>query len=244
MRTLVLYEKAEYEKMRHTILPLLHLGFPLLGSGLFLLYYRFTCWGSFSEISGYVQVLGITLPMVASIVCASSVELEEKQHFQTFLGTSFHRMTPFLAKWLALLLLELGALGMAVGIFGVGYHFLPGKEEISAGLYGKLILALWLNSFLPYLFHLYLNFRFGRTVSLCVGVGEFLLAALFLTGLGDGLWQFVPCTWSARWCSQLLGMENQFALAADAVCCLLFALAICGIIFYRMYFYEGRWCHD
>ena len=65
-------------------------------------------------------------------------------------------------------------------------------------MYALLAALLCLGSIPVYLEHLFLNLQFGKAVSIGVGAAQFLLASLFLTGLGDGKWYFFPCTWSAR----------------------------------------------
>lgn len=103
MRELFGCIRAELVKMRHTFLYPLHLALPVLGSALFLLYYRVSGWSEEAQISGYAQVIGIALPFAVSIVCAGNVELEEKNHFHTFLGGAVRRRNSFLAKLLTLL---------------------------------------------------------------------------------------------------------------------------------------------
>ncbi|MFZ2264173.1 MAG: hypothetical protein WAV63_10880, partial [Trichococcus flocculiformis] len=55
-----------------------------------------------------------------------------------------------------------------------------------------------------YILHLFLSFRFSKSVSIGVGIAESLVAALFLTGMGDGRWPFLPSSWSIRFIGSLL----------------------------------------
>ena len=45
---------------------------------------------------------------------------------------------------------------------------------------------------------LWLGLGVGRSVGFAVAAGEVLLAALMMTGLGDGIWYLVPCSWGIR----------------------------------------------
>lgn len=82
----------------------------------------------------------------------------------------------------------------------------------------KAGVLLWLGSLPLYLEHLFLNLCFSKVVSLAVSIGELLISALFLTGLGEGKWQYVPCTWSARGTSLYLAekFNRRAALGASA----------------------------
>lgn len=243
--------RAECQKMRRTILPAIHLCVPVAVSLLFLAYYRFAPWSSIGKISGYVQVLGIALPFLISIICAISVELEAGNHFQVMLGVVRGRKRVLAAKWLTLLGMELFALALAVGIFGLGYGFLE-RAKIPPELWLILTGVLWFGSVLLYLWHLFLNLQFSKMVSLGVGMGESLISALFLTGLGEGRWQYVPGSYSARGSSEvflLIAMERTESYLVDELVknlgiCLLITAACCAIIFLWFQFYEGRMCDD
>lgn len=140
----------------------------------------------------------------------------------------------------------------AIVIFACGYHWGLGKAGLSAGTFGLLLLVLWLGSIPIYLEHLFFNFAFSKTVSLGAGVAQVLLSALFLTGLGDGKWQFFSSTWSARWSSLILtAAANEGAsgfllgkVKTYALICLLITVVIYVIIRVWFYYYEGRQCDD
>lgn len=238
--------------MRHTFLYPLHLALPVMGSLLFLLYFCVTGGSSGAQVSGYAEVIGIALPFAVSIVCAGNVGLEEKNHFQVFLGGTLCKGNSFLAKFLALLGLGSLAVLAAVLLFGAGYGGLPGKENLSFRVYGWLAVILCAGSIPLYLEHLFLNLMFSKQVSLSVSVAQFLLSALFLTGLGDGRWPFFPCTWSAKGAALFLAYatgnvrENIFTgeMRGVSLVCLLLMSALCVIIGVWFRFYEGRQCDD
>ena len=244
--------RAEGLKMKHTFLLPVHILVPAAGSLLFLIYFRFSGWSGIGQTAGYMEIIGVALPFAVSIVCGGSVRLEEENHFQIFLGSPG-------SKWraLAVKLLVLGGMGFlavfgAVVLFGAGYCFVLGREGVSAEAYMMLAAVLFLGSLPLYLEHLFLNLAFSRTVSQCAGVAQFLLSALFLTGLGEGRWQFFPCTWSARGVMLALRSVYQGEGAGTGfwetgktvpICLLPFGL-ICAIIGIWFYHYEGRQCND
>lgn len=252
MRTWIRAARAELVKMKRTYLYGLHIAVPVAGSLIFLLYYHAAGWGDMEEIAGYIEIIGIALPFAVSLVCAGNVGLEEGNHFQTFLGSSARKWRAFAVKWMVLWGLGFMTVAAAVFLFTAGFQRGLGKEGVSIGTYAGAAVVLWLGSVPLYLEHLFLNFVFTKSVSLSVGVAQFLLSALFLTGLGDGRWQFFPCTWSARgsvlllYCMAEEGREAlwRMELRTSFVICLLLMLLLYAIIRVWFHFYEGRKCND
>ena len=244
--------RAERIKQKHTFLPWFHLGLPVLGAAVFLLYYKVSYWKSYDQLGTFVQIIGISLPVAAGIVCAGSVELEEEGHFQTFLGTARKKETAFLAKWIFLQGMAFLAVVGAMVLYGAGAKWFLGDPRQTFTLCIWEGFWLWLGSIPLYLIHLFLNLQFSRNVSLAVSVVEFLIAALFLTGLGDGVWQFAPCSWSSRGAMLALNLllrgtqDEVFIHYAEqtGTTCVLIGLLLCGIIMLWFRHYEGRQEND
>lgn len=252
MKTLIRGVRSEILKMKHTFLFPFHVAIPLLGSTIFLMYYRFAGWSEINQISGYMEIIGVALPFVVSIVCAGNIALEEQQHFQLFLGSYKKKQMGFGIKCLVLAGMGFLAICSAVALFGAGYYFILGKEGLSASMYMWLAVLLFLGSIPLYPEHLFLNLMFPKAVSQCIGVAQSLLAALFLTGLGEGRWQFFPCSWSSRGTMlMLVGLTRENAgstyfseVKRTVAICLLLLILICAIIGIWFHFYEGRQCND
>lgn len=248
MREVIRSFCAEFWKMKRSRIYLIHIFCPVIVSTLTLLYFYASNWSEQDRALAYVQVIGMFFPMVASIVCAQNVELEEKGHFQTLLGVNAGKSGTFIAKWLSLEALALAAVLGAFGLFGAGEWMQGGTPEVLAK-YLASGLVLWCAGIPLYLEHLFLNFRFSKVVSMGISIVQFLLAALFLTGLGDGRWQWFPCTWSSRGTIMyLLSCESEAGalpgVAQETAVCLLLGLLICAIIIVWFHFYEGREFHD
>ena len=88
MREVIRSFCAEFWKMKRSRIYLIHIFCPVIVSTLALLYFYASNWSEQDRALAYVQVIGMFFPMVASIVCAQNVELEEKGHFQTLLGVN------------------------------------------------------------------------------------------------------------------------------------------------------------
>lgn len=254
MKEIRCFIKAECRKMKRTYLPLLYLGIPLLGCFIFLLYYRSSSWTVKDEIAAYGEGMGIALPFLISVLSAISVELEEKNHFQVFLGIAGKKRNALLGKYIALLFCTLGAFVIAVGVFGAGFTIWLGKEDIPVILWFQLIFVLWLSSAILYLIHMFLNLKFPKFVSMAVGIGESLVSAILLTGLGERIWMFIPASWGTRWAMYTTGisLDNRFRelvyasgyLKRCAFICMLITGLFCAIIFIWFQFYEGRQVDD
>lgn len=242
--------QGELWKMRHTLIPALHILLPVLGILVFLSYYSFAAWSDEGKISGYIQVLSVALPLVISGICSMSVEMEEKGRFQTFLAVAVYQRNPFLAKWMVLSGMGFAAILLAVLGFAGGFRILSGRAALSVVEYLTLAWALWMESVDLYLLHLFLSLRFSKNISLCVGTAELVVSALFLTGLGEGRWQYFPCAWGGRWGGYLLQcwIGNGAASTEYMTKCLVSGAVVsillwCGV-FLWFPFYEGRQCKD
>lgn len=250
MRELCRLVRAEFWKMRHTLLPWIHVLIPLLGITIFLAYYRISRVSEAGKVSGYIQTLAVVFPLIISVVCCLSVEMEEQGHFQTFLRAAVHKKNALLAKWIVLSGMGLASMLLAVGGFAAGYWMLTGRAVFGNGEALGMAAVLWLSGLGLYLLHLFLNLSFSKNISLCAGTAQLLVAALFLTGLGEGLWQFFPCSWGSRWSGYLLlYWKGNAAVSAEFVCkslgiCVCLCTVLWGMIFLWFHYYEGRQCHD
>lgn len=243
--------RAESWKMRHTLIPALHLIIPVGGILVFLGYYSYSAWSEEDKVFAYIQVLSVALPLVVSILCSMSVSLEEAGHFQTLLSIQPHKALALLAKWVTLSLLGLGAILLAVCGFAAGYGVMRGSMVFSWRQYVILAGSLWVCSINLYILHSFFNLAFGKTISMCVGTAQSLVAALFLTGLGEGVWTFFPCSYSGRWSGYLLlywserGLSTgQTELLRNISVCAVITVVLWSVVFVWFCYYEGRQCSD
>ena len=241
--------KAEFYKMRRTFLYPIHVAVPFAAGVLFLAWTRISAQPQFSV---FVQAVGVAFPVLASVICAGNVDLELSGHLQGFLMTTGKRESSLLAKWMSLEILAFFAVMGAVIFYGAGNRLILGDMEIPFSVFLKAGVFLWLGSLPLYLEHLFLNLCFSKAVSLAVSIGQLLISALFLTGLGQGKWQYVPSSWSSRGASLYLAekFNRRAALGAastdlrDISTCILLGVILCVIIFIWFHFYEGRQDND
>lgn len=208
MNTLFRLVIGDFRKIQRSAIVWIHVIVPILITAAFLSYYSFSNVNSVSKIEGFMQVLSIGFPLIIGIVCAMVVEQEAfAGNFQELL-MSKHKLLNFVSKVCMLILMALGSLITAVGGLALGLEFLLHKNPFSAAFYGKIILLLLLCEVFLYLLHLLCSFKFGSGASIGIGIAEGLVSALMLTGLGDGLWQLIPCSWGGRICNYYIQLNT------------------------------------
>jgi len=191
--------RADFLKARHSFFPWIHLFVPLGVVALFLGYYATSSWNGATQISVYFEAIGGAFPVVIGLLCAKAADLEwEAGGFQTMLSSSVSRGTVWLGALFALLLAAAASVALAVFVFGAFFRAAP------AALYVYAVLFLVGGSVFLYILHLFVAFRFGGGASIGLGIAEMLVAFLALTGLGNGIWYYLPCTWGARLSASLI----------------------------------------
>lgn len=237
--------RAEGLKLCHTAFYPIAVGLPLVVATVFLVYYTWAGGSDATKVAVYVELLGMAAPFAVALLVSTSVEVETAGHFQQLLsgarGRVLHAKGLWLLFWTAL------AFVGAMGIFSAGFAWLLDKDGLDFGATMAVAGALWLGAVPMVMEHLFLNLRVGKVASLAVSACEMVIAALFMTGLGEGLWPLVPCSYSAR-----LGMyqtieafmpEREMLTTLPWVSVLIMAgFYIIIIVWFKRF--EGRPFHD
>lgn len=207
---------AEMRKYAHTPVLKIHLVLPLVGMAVFLLYYSFSGWSSAGKVQAYLEVVACIWPFLTGLVCGMAAEMEAEAGYQILLLLPPGRCRGIAAKWLGLLIMGLGAVLLAILGFGILYRLLPGGDVFSLDLYVREALVIWLGQIPVYLIHLFLALRLGKAASISAGAGGMILACLMLTGMGEGIWMYLPWAFSGRWCDYVL-VYHMGVMAPGAV---------------------------
>lgn len=192
--------KADFYKIRHTAMVWVHIIVPIFISLVFVAYYAYSSGriGSASKFNLYTQVLSIGFPMIIGIVCAMTADYEsDAGNFQALL-MSKNKLLSFVSKVCMLLIMAFFSLTVAIGVFALGLELLTHENIFSFYIYVKVILILLLSQVFLYILHLLLSFRYGSGASIGLGITESLVSALMLTGLGDVIGKWLPCSFGAR----------------------------------------------
>ncbi|WP_100330225.1 lantibiotic immunity ABC transporter MutG family permease subunit [Bacillus xiapuensis] len=204
MLQLIKLIKADILKLKSTQMIWMHLYIPLLGLIIFLGYYSFSPWSDFNKISAYLQILCIVFPILIGIITSMVADQEYTAGgFQNILTSSEPKCLTFTSKLILFLLLGTLSTILAVIGFYIGYSFV-GNNIYSIFINLVIVGILIGSNVFQYILHFFLSFRFSKGVSIGVGIAESFASALFLTGMGDGRWPFVPSSWSIRFVESLL----------------------------------------
>lgn len=245
MSTLIRCIRSDFYKFRHTSMIWIHLFIPLSAALIFLAYFSFSPWKPSSKVSGYIEVIGIAFPLIIGLICSKAVEQEKQAgNFQSILCVK-SRSTAYLSKLIVMLLQGHFAVAVAIGIFATGFKVAPSIVYFNSAIF------LAFGSVFLYIVHLFAGLKFGRGACVGLGIVESLISALALTGLGDGIWYFIPCTWCARLGGNIIFM---WIIPSDTVgyseiqTCLLFAVpaTVTAFVLSLLWFknWEGRKSYD
>lgn len=234
--------KSELYKLKHTWILWIHLVLPVLYALVFYLASQTTGLKKISPdetIQVYFMLLGAALPIVFGILTYKVADMESRAgHFQLLLSTIPSRTKTYLGKMGALFLGFLLAASVAVGLFG----WLFGHRTFA--VWFTALILLLLGSVAVYLIHLWVALALGSVPSLGLGFVETLIALLAMTGLGDKLWYFLPCTWPARLPgTYILGStwQNQSLLIGEMARWGFSALPISAGVFIGSLIWFNRW---
>jgi ABC-2 type transport system permease protein len=244
--------RAELLKTRRTPFLLLHLLAPLIAVAAFLAYYSYSPWDTADKVQAYLQVLGCAFPTLTALICSMTAQQEALAgHFQGLLALPAHRIKVYLSKLLMLLIYSLGAVLLAVILFGLGFREVLGEKSLGMAFYWSSAGILLGSAVFLYLLFCYISLRFGRGPSIGIGIVGSLVAALLLTGLGEGLWPYVPFAWGVRlvsiWTVHAAGtrltLTETQADIGILVCCLATAVAaVLSFLWFQRW--EGRSADD
>lgn len=240
--------RADLLKTRRTPFQLLHLLAPLIAGAVFLAYYSYSPWSAADKVQAYLQVLGCAFPTLIALVCSMTAEQEALAgHFQGLLALPALRIKVYASKLLLLLIYSLGAVLLAVILFGLGFREVLGEKGLGMAFYWSGAGILFGSNVFLYLFFGFVSLRFGRGPSIGIGIVGSLVAALLLTGLGDGLWPYVPFAWGVHlvsiWTVHASGTPLPLALSqADygITLCILATVAAAVLSFLWFQRWEGR----
>ena len=201
MKDLLNYIRADFIKTKHLSIRIAHIAIPMGIAAMFLAYYTYVPWDGYTKVAAYYQVLGAGFPTLIGLFCAMLAEQElSAGTFQNILSAS-KRPVAFFSKLLVLILFGMGAVLFASAMFGTGYFFFLGQQYIKYSFYIEAAFVMMGSNIFLYILHMFLALRFNKGVTIGFGIVESLLSALFLTGLGDGIWIFVPAAWAGRFIS-------------------------------------------
>lgn len=186
-------------RLKRTYIVPMHFCVALVGMGLYLAYYRFSNYDSVTKVILYLQLISISFPLLLSVVCSICIEQEYYSGgYKYMLISSNPKYLTLLSKHLMLIGFAFVATLVSVLGFRFGVSAIFNENYFTLNFYVNSILILIGSNILEYILHLFLSLRFGKGLSIAIGVVETLLAGRLLTELGDSIWQYIPCAWGPR----------------------------------------------
>src|SRR3712207_5572149 len=175
--------------------------------------------------------------------------------FKEMLSIEYGKGICLLSKILVVLVMGFFSLSLAVGGFFIGFEYILKQNILPFKFYAILTLLIFMAEIFIYLFHLWLSIKFGSGASIGMGIFESLFSGLIITGLGDGIWQWIPCAWSIRFCNNFfikktnsIDIFNKLAdfntgLSINAVGvrnCIIYTIILGILLGIWFNFFEGR----
>lgn len=234
------YIYSDFLKLKRQPMLLIHLLVPLLGVILFIAYYSYAPWNLNTKVEAYLQVVALSFPALIGIVCSITSDMEAYSGNFHNLLTAPVKIKPFISMFTMLLLLGFCAVLLASGGFGIGFIFILKQKNFGISFYLVAACILFVSNIFIYILHLIISLRFGKGVSIGVGVVESLLSALLATGLGQGRWQFIPCSWGIWFVS----LFTQIASGSGSLIKmreLYFGIITCGIYTFAIAVFGCIW---
>lgn len=209
--------RAEFVKMKRTTLFWMHILVPIVGTGIVLWYYKRlgALDMNVKSIGEFLEILSLAFPTLSGIVCALGTEMEvDAGNMQVLLGGVAGKCRAGGVKLVALLLL--GAMGtlLALGSYLVGIYLYSG-ESFS----GELLLFTVESVFIllgtqiaTYVIHFFVSLKWHKGVVIGAGIVESMLSALFLTGMGEGIWMYCPFAWGTQLLRYMIYYKEKFIM--------------------------------
>lgn len=240
---------SEIIKMKKSNVLLTHLLIPLLGIGVFLGAFAISSYTDFAKVVGYMQVVGVVFPAMISIVSALYIEKESVagNFINMLIGTKVKVLT-FISKMLVIVVLGFLASILACVGFFIGVKYVFHNDLFSIKFYIIIACIFLVSSIFSYIFHLFLNMKYGKSVSISIGITESFISALLLTNLGHGIWPYIPCTWGSRFANYFSVFSNNLKISTSDIreihlaIVILIILTVFGFIISNIWFYfwSGR----
>lgn len=191
------YLNADLYKFLKSKISISHFLIPIIGLILMLAYFTLSSWSEIEKVSAYIQVISMAFPLIISIVITMAYEQEEEAGFQYFLSVPNKRYIPHISKLFLLFLFGIVATMISILGFGILFNFID-KDKFSIIFYFILAVIMFISNIPLYMLQYLVVFYFGKGASICIGIVGSLVAALMITGIGDGLWFILPWGYAIR----------------------------------------------
>lgn len=191
--------KSKFYKLKHTWIPWVHFVIPIFYSIVYFMFAKVTSLNHFESmeiILNYLYLLGAVFPIIIGAITSKIADMEQMAgNFQVMLSSPVSRAKAYIGKYFVLIFGAAFSISLSVFVFATLYK----NQSVSDWIIESILIFV---GCLPiYLIHMLVSIKFSGGTSLGLGFFETLLALLFITGLGDKLWYYVPSSWSSKLCA-------------------------------------------
>lgn len=231
-------------KMKRSMLMRIHFIIPLIVIIAFLSYYSISPHSNILEVTGYLQVIGVSFPLIISIVTSICIDQESVagNFIEMLIGSKMKNVT-FLSKMTLLIIMGFLAIMLSCIGFYLGFFYILHQNNFDIGFYFIASLILMGSNVFEYIFHLFLAMRYGKSVSMGVGITETMLSAILLTGLGDGIWPYIPCALGSRLVNYWIMFNSEPLMINDDLKGIYYAICSCVILTILAFIISCVWFH-
>lgn len=234
---------SEMLKVKHTLFWAIHVLAPIFGGLLFILYFMiYSGVDEYKKIKLLLELIAMLFPLVISVIVGMNIIQEEKNsYFQTILAVS-NRYKVLGAKLFMLYVAGNFAFVGLLFLFVLGVNVLGIMENLNISMLSCAAMGIVFGNLSIYIWHLFLNLKYGIGISLFFGVFESLQCILYSNIELQGIWRYIPFAWSMNWIqdslnNNLLGRMVEWVSIAF--------LTVCFLLILMKWFshWEGRKSH-
>lgn len=228
---------SNFTKIKRTPIVLLHLLLPVVLTTLFFVYCDFAGYRIISDVRWFFILLQIGYPIFVSIVVPVFVHLDRNiNEIQNALGLVASRKGVYLGKLFFLLFFSAMSMVLYELCFYIGTNLFLGISITQLGFYFSIFYICLFSSLFLYLFHIWIAFRFGSSISVLIGIAGTIFAGYFENAIGDKIWIVIPWEWGIRF------LKSYFGLSGTPICYgIVFFVVMNSIVLILSILWFSRW---
>ena len=180
-------------------------------------------------------------------LCDGTEQEASAGHFQEMLTATKMKILALISKFILLLIFGFGAILFSTVIFSLGFIEILHEELHDYKFYVIGASILFVSHVLLYIIHFIVSLAFWERGFIGLGIVGALLTALLLTGLGEGIWMFIPYGWGGNiiqlWALKATDAELSIVetgLQVGIFACICGTLLVFSMSCIWFWYWEGR----
>lgn len=231
---------SEGQKVKRSLFWKIHIVTPIIGAALFVLYFViYHNVDEYRKMQLILELIAMAFPLLIGIIIGINIMIEEKSsHFQSMLAVP-NRINIFMAKLFMLFGSGILSLICMSLLFVLSISILGVKDNLSISTLVYALIGIAFVNFTIYVWHLFVNLKFGQGISLFLAVFECLQCVLYSNIELQGMWRYIPFSWSINWIHDILN-GNLLYTKKEWGINIIFMLCFLTIVLKWFEHWEGR----